>query len=139
MDDPYNLQRFLDAQSAVFDTVRAELSQGNKRTHWMWFIFPQIKGLGNSEISRRFSISGRQEAQAYLDHPVLGARLRECTELVNRVEGRSAYQIFGNPDCMKFQSSITLFGLVTIENAIFEEALEKYFDGKPDKMTLDKL
>ena len=136
MPDPHNLQRFLDAQSSVFDEVRSELLQGHKRTHWMWFIFPQAKGLGNSEISRRFAISSLEEARAYLDHPILGARLRECTELVNLVEGRSAYQIFGNPDYMKFQSSMTLFNLASIDNIIFEEALTKYFDGKPDQVTL---
>ena len=139
MDDPYNLQRFSDAQSTVFETVRTELAAGQKRSHWMWFIFPQIKGLGSSEISRRFAISGLKEAQAYADDPLLGARLRECTGLVNRVQGRSALQIFGNPDCMKFQSSMTLFSRTAGDTAVFREALEKYFDGKSDAATSEKL
>ena len=136
MDDQYKLQRFLDAQAAVIETVRAELSNGQKRSHWMWFIFPQVAGLGSSEMSRRFAISGREEAEAYVGHAVLGERLRTCTNLVNQLQGRSAYQIFGEPDCMKFQSSMTLFAEAGPDRSEFQQALAKYFDGEPDRKTL---
>jgi uncharacterized protein (DUF1810 family) len=136
MDDPFDLQRFLDAQAPVFDAVRSELRAGRKRTHWMWFVFPQIQGLGMSAMSRRFAISSRDEATAFLRHPILGVRLRECTWLVNRVEGRSAYDIFGDPDCFKFHSSMTLF---SDGDVLFQDALTKYFDGLPDQATLAKL
>ncbi len=139
MDDPYDLQRFVDAQAPVFETVRAELLGGLKRTHWMWFVFPQIAGLGNSPTSRRFAISSRAEADAYLDHPLLGSRLRDCTQIVNNLTGRSAYQIFGNPDCMKFHSCMTLFSKTGADSAVFNEALRRYFDGKPDRATMEKI
>jgi uncharacterized protein (DUF1810 family) len=140
LDDPYDLKRFVDAQAAVFETVRAELLAGQKRTHWMWFIFPQIAGLGNSPTSRWFAIKSTDEARNFLDHPVLGARLRECTQIVNAVTGRSAYQIFGNPDCMKFHSCMTLFAQIAAgEEAIFRDALRLYFDGEMDRGTLDRL
>jgi uncharacterized protein (DUF1810 family) len=103
VNDPYDLQRFVDAQNPMFEQVRAELRQGRKQTHWMWFIFPQIKGLGNSPTAIEFAISSREEADAYLKHPVLGPRLRECTRLVNQIEGRSVPQIFGYPDDLKFR------------------------------------
>ena len=105
----------------------------------MWFIFPQIKGLGHSELASKFAISSRQEAEAYLNHPVLGPRLRECSRLVNLVEGRSIDQIFGSPDDIKFRSSMTLFAHATPENQVFQEALRKYFGGKFDPLTLDRL
>ncbi len=137
--DPYNLQRFVDAQDPVFAQVCAELRQGRKTGHWMWFIFPQIAGLGHSETARKFAISSRQEAEAYLKHPVLGPRLRECSRLAALVEGRSAHQIFGSPDDLKFRSSMTLFAGVTSDNEVFTHALRKYFAGEPDGLTLQKL
>jgi uncharacterized protein (DUF1810 family) len=139
MSDPYDLQRFVDAQNPVFEQVCAELRQGRKKTHSMWFIFPQIKGLGTSHMAIKFAISSRQEAEAYLKHPVLGPRLRECTQLVNLVQGRSIDQIFGYPDDLKFRSSMTLFANTTCENQIFKDALAKYFAGEPDRLTLERL
>jgi uncharacterized protein (DUF1810 family) len=138
-DDPYDLQRFVDAQRAVYDQVRAELTAGGKRSHWMWFIFPQIEGLGSSMMSRRYAISSREAAAAYLIHPLLGPRLRECTRLVAGICGRNIHEIFGSPDDMKFQSSMTLFAQVTGDNADFLAALAKYFGGKPDAATLARL
>jgi uncharacterized protein (DUF1810 family) len=139
MTDPYNLRRFLEAQDGVIDDVLAELRAGQKRSHWMWFIFPQIRGLGHSPIAQEFAISSLQEAQAYLQHPVLGARLRECTQLVNAIEGRSISQIFGFPDDLKFRSCITLFAHATSDNRIFHDALVKYFNGERDPATLERL
>jgi uncharacterized protein (DUF1810 family) len=139
MNDPYRLQRFLDAQDPVFDQVCAELRRGRKTSHWMWFIFPQIRGLGHSEMAVEYAISSRQEAEAYLKHPLLGTRLRECVQLVNRVEGRSVEQIFGYPDHLKFHSSITLFATATADNQIFKDALEKYFGGKFDPLTTERI
>ncbi len=134
--DPFNLQRFLDAQSPVYDQVLAELRDGRKRSHWMWFIFPQIAGLGSSDMARRFAISGRDEALAYLDHPTLGPRLRQCTELVNQIARRTLDDIFGYPDDLKFRSSITLFARVAPSEAVFRNALERHCAGKPDPATL---
>jgi uncharacterized protein (DUF1810 family) len=139
MNDRFDLQRFLDAQAPVYETVQAELRAGQKRSHWMWFIFPQIRGLGSSPTSRHFAIASREEAAAYLAHPVLGTRLRDCTQLVNAVQGRTAYQIFGNPDCMKLQSCMTLFAAAAPDEAVFQEALTKYYDGAPDQATLARL
>lgn len=139
MNDPHNLQRFVDAQKPVFRRVCIELRQGCKRTHWMWYIFPQIKGLGSSKNAHKFAISSREEAEAYLKHPILGSRLRECTQLVSIVEGRSADQIFGDPDNLKFRSSMTLFANATSDNGVFKDALQKYFGGEPDSLTLEKL
>ena len=138
-NDPHNLQRFVDAQNAVFEQVCAELREGQKQGHWMWFIFPQLRGLGNSEVAIHFAITSRDEAQMYLKHPVLGPRIRECTRLVNLVEGRLINQIFGYPDDLKFRSSMTLFAAVTSENQIFNDALQKYFCGEPDRLTLERL
>ncbi len=138
-DDAYNLQRFVDAQKPVYEQVCAELRRGSKTGHWMWFIFPQIRGLGHSETARRFAISSRAEAAAYLEHPVLGARLRECTRLVTEVEGKRIEEILGYPDDMKFSSSMTLFAVATEENEIFLAALEKYFGGERDGLTLARL
>jgi uncharacterized protein (DUF1810 family) len=134
--DPFNLQRFVNAQAPVFQDVRAELQSGAKVSHWMWFIFPQVKGLGSSGISKQFAISSREEAKAYLNHPILGERLRECTRLVLAVEGKSITEIFGYIDDKKFRSSVTLFAQVSSNDKIFTEALRKYFDGVPDAMTL---
>ena len=138
-NDPHNLQRFVDAQNAVFEQVCAELREGQKQGHWMWFIFPQLRGLGNSEVADYFAITSRDEAQMYLKHGVLGPRIRECTRLVNLVEGRLINQIFGYPDDLKFRSSMTLFAAVTSENQIFNDALQKYFCGEPDRLTLERL
>ena len=123
MSDPHDLQRFVDAQQPVFDQVRAELQAGRKRTHWMWFVFPQIAGLGHSAMAQHYAISSRAEAEAYLAHPVLGARLRELTRIVNGLQDRSAAQIFGYPDDMKFHSSMTLFARCEGEGKEFDQAL----------------
>ena len=138
-DDPHNLQRFVDAQQSVIASVLAELKQGRKRGHWIWFIFPQLRGLGHSANSEFFGISSLQEAAAYLQHPVLGPRLKECTQLVNALEGRSAEDIFGDIDAMKFRSSMTLLAKATLDNEIFVAALEKYFYGEFDPLTIDYL
>jgi uncharacterized protein (DUF1810 family) len=139
MTDAYNLQRFLDAQAPTYDTVLAELQAGRKSSHWIWFIFPQITGLGHSSMAQKFSITSLDEAKAYLQHPTLGPRLRACTELVLDVEGRSAEEIFGYPDHLKFRSCMTLFLTAATDHTIFNNALLKYFDGKPDQLTLDLL
>jgi uncharacterized protein (DUF1810 family) len=138
MSDPYELQRFVDAQNPVYDRVLSELRGGRKKSHWMWFVFPQIKGLGRSELSIKFAISGRQEAQAYLDHAILGQRLRECTALALKADARSIEQIFGAPDDMKFQSCMTLFDAVA-PGAVFGQALDAFFAGRRDQPTLDAL
>jgi len=137
--DPYNLERFVQAQAPIYNRVLAELRAGVKTSHWMWFIFPQIRGLGHTAFSIEYSISSREEARAYLQHPVLGPRLKECTELVVRVEGRSIEEIFGSPDDMKFRSSMTLFAQVSDNDDIFERALKRYFGGVPDRLTLERL
>jgi uncharacterized protein (DUF1810 family) len=136
MDDPYDLQRFVDAQNPVYADVREELAAGRKRSHWMWFVFPQISGLGSSAMARRFAISSLPEAEAYMRHPVLGQRLRETARLVNLVPDRSIEDIFGYPDYLKFRSSMTLFARATSDNEVFVEALRKYFDGEADPDTL---
>jgi uncharacterized protein (DUF1810 family) len=132
MTDAYNLRRFFDAQERVYDTVLDELRAGRKSSHWIWFIFPQIKGLGHSAMAQQFAIISLGEAKAYLQHPVLGQRLRECTQLVLNVEGRCAEEIFSHPDNLKFRSCMTLFLTAATDNALFKDALLKYFDGKPD-------
>jgi uncharacterized protein (DUF1810 family) len=137
--DPFNLRRFVTAQEPVFDEVRAELRRGEKCSHWMWFIFPQIRGLGSSPRAQRFAISSAAEALAYLQHPVLGPRLRECIMLANNVQGRTLEQIFGSPDDMKFRSCMTLFAHVAPDNGVFREALEKYCRGGSDAKTLEIL
>jgi uncharacterized protein (DUF1810 family) len=139
MDDPYNLQRFADAQARVIDQVRRELAAGRKETHWMWFVFPQLRGLGSSSMAEKYGITSRGEAEAYLAHPVLGPRLRDCTELVNAVQNRSVEDIFGYPDDLKFRSCITLFSSVTNKNDVFRTALDKYFNGEPDPATVARL
>lgn len=138
-EDPHDLQRFVEAQNPVIDEVKTELRSGRKRSHWMWFVFPQMEGLGRSEMARRYAIASRGEAEAYLSHPVLGPRLRECTALVNAVEGRSANEIFGSPDDLKFRSSMTLFEAVADESTPFRTALDNYYDGDRDTKTLDLL
>lgn len=139
MNDEFNLQRFIDAQAPVYDRVGAELRAGRKQSHWMWFIFPQIEGLGHSATARLYAISSLAEASAYLRHPLLGKRLRECAALVAAVEGRTVAAIFGYPDDMKFHSSMTLFAHAAPEEGVFEECLNKYFSGKRDPLTLARL
>lgn len=135
---PFDLDRFVRAQEPVLPAVRRELGEGQKRTHWMWFVFPQLAGLGHSAMARRYAIASLDEARAYLRHPILGPRLIECTGLVNRVEGRSIHQILGSPDDLKFRSSMTLFAAADGE-AIFQDALVKYFGGVPDALTIEAL
>ncbi len=139
MNDPYNLRRFVDAQEYVYKDVCSELRDGCKRGHWMWFIFPQIKGLGYSQMANKFAISSISEAEAYLKHAILGPRLRECTGLVVLVEGHSIDQILGYLDSMKFRSSMTLFAHATTDNGVFKDALQKYFGGEFDRLTLERL
>jgi uncharacterized protein (DUF1810 family) len=139
VSDPYRLQRFLDAQAPVIERVFLELKAGKKQSHWMWFIFPQINGLGRSSVSIRFAISSRAEAEAYLDHAILGLRLRQCTQLVNETAGRSIEEIFGHPDDMKFHSSMTLFAACASDKKVFETALNKYFGGKIDQRTIERI
>jgi len=134
-----DLQRFVEAQNLIFERVCAELRAGRKQNHWMWFIFPQIQGLGRSSMAARFAISSLAEADVYCRHEILGPRLRECTRLVNLVEGRSANEIFGYPDDLKFHSSMTLFAAAAPEQQVFPQALQKYFDGKLDAATLERL
>jgi uncharacterized protein (DUF1810 family) len=139
MDDPFDLQRFVAAQAPVYERVCAELRDGRKRSHWMWFVFPQIRGLGSSAMAQRYAIASLSEAAAYLDHPVLGPRLHACTRLVNAVDGRSAHEIFGSPDDMKFHSSMTLFLRAGSADDPFRAALDKYFAGALDRATLERL
>ena len=131
-----DLSRFVDAQASVYGTVVKELRDGHKRSHWMWFVFPQLKGLGVSTTARHFGLAGAEEAGAYLAHPLLGARLVECTRLVLAVRGKSAHDIFGSPDDLKLRSCMTLFDRVAPEQEVFAEALRRYFDGRPDARTL---
>jgi uncharacterized protein (DUF1810 family) len=136
MNDPFNLRRFVDAQGPAYEQIRSELRHGEKQGHWMWFVFPQLRGLGHSQTAFVFGISGREEAVAYLAHPVLGPRLLECARLVNLIEERSIHQIFGYPDDLKFKSCMTLFAAVTTDHQVFTEALEKFFKGELDRATL---
>ena len=141
--DDFNLNRFVDAQESTYAQARAELAAGEKHSHWMWFIFPQIRGLGSSPMAQRFALAGLPEARAYLEHSLLGPRLRECASLVNRTEGRSVAEIFGYPDDLTFHSSMTLFAEAAVnfasQNNVFSAALAKYFGGVPDQNTLDRL
>ena len=133
--DPYDLDRFIRAQETIFESVLTELGSGQKRSHWMWFIFPQIEGLGYSEISRYYSIKSEEEAREYLNHPVLGARLLKCCGILLGIAGKTASDIFGSPDDVKLKSSMTLFACVSKPESVFARVLEKYFDGKRDKKT----
>ncbi|MEC4892169.1 MAG: DUF1810 domain-containing protein [Oscillatoria sp. PMC 1050.18] len=135
-DDQFNLNRFLKAQARVYDTVITELRNGRKRTHWMWYIFPQIDGLAQSATSKHYAIKSIQEAEAYLNHPLLGTRLLECTETVLAIEGRTISEIFGYPDDLKMKSSMTLFASITSPNSVFLRVLGKYFQGEKDLQTL---
>lgn len=144
MRDAYNLERFVNAQYPIYEQVLAELGRGRKTSHWMWFIFPQIRGLGSSATAMKFSIESRVEAQAYLQHKILGSRLIECTQLVLDVKGFGVDEIFGYPDNLKFHSSITLFAAEAAldqnpEQDVFERALEKCFHGQRDSATLERL
>jgi uncharacterized protein (DUF1810 family) len=133
----FDLSRFTEAQHAVADQVRKELEAGRKRTHWMWFIFPQLRGLGHSATAQHFGLTGLEEARAYIAHPVLGPRLIDDTAIVNRVDGKTAMQIFGSPDDLKFRSCMTLFAALQPEP--FDAALRKYYDGTPDPRTTELL
>ena len=137
--DSFHLQRFVEAQAGVYDRVLAELRDGRKRSHWMWFIFPQIAGLGSSPMAQHFAISGREEAEAYLAHSILGPRLRECVALVDQAGNRDIHDIFGYPDDLKFHSSVTLFHAVAPADPVFSAALDSYFAGEPDAATLARL
>jgi len=135
----YNLHRFLDAQSRIYAQVETELRAGRKQSHWMWFIFPQAKGLGSSTTAQKYAISCLDEAKAYLDHPVLGSRLRACTQLVTLLNDERIEDIFGFPDHLKFHSSMTLFAHATADNRIFMDALRKYFRTQFDPQTIERL
>ena len=138
-DDARDLQRFVDAQEQVLDDVLAELKRGRKYGHWIWFIFPQLKGLGRSSTSEFYGISSLAEAKAYLQHPILGPRLLECTKLVIEIQGSDAEEIFGEIDAMKFRSCMTLFAAVAPRERIFSQALEQYFKGEGDPLTMSYL
>jgi uncharacterized protein (DUF1810 family) len=139
MASTFDPDRFLTAQDSVYPQVCAELKAGEKRSHWMWFIFPQIQGLGQSPTAQKYAIASLAEARAYLDHPVLGLRLRECTQFVLNVTGKSIHDIFGSPDDMKFHSSMTLFAKAGTDNEVFEQALQRYFAANPDSLTLERI
>ena len=137
--DPFVLSRFVDAQAGVFPTALAEIRRGRKRSHWMWFIFPQFKGLGSSPVAECYAITSLAEARAYLDHPVLGPRLLECVEALNDLDGRTASEIFGFPDDMKLRSCATLFAVASPAGSSFERLLDKYYAGSRDERTLQLL
>jgi uncharacterized protein (DUF1810 family) len=140
MEDPYQLERFVAAQDdGSYGDAVAELRAGRKASHWMWFIFPQVAGLGRSAMAQHFAISSLGEAQAYLRHPVLGPRLRECAQILAGLDGKSADQILGGVDAMKLRSSMTLFMTAAPDEALFREVLDKYFGGVADQHTLDRL
>lgn len=139
MDDPYDLQRFVDAQAPVFGQVCSELREGRKRGHWMWYIFPQMRCLGSSSTSVRFAISSLAEATAYIRHTILGPRLKECSELVLAIDGLSIEEVFGYPDDLKFHASMTLFAQISPKEEVFHRALAKYFRGTAHQQTLDIL
>jgi uncharacterized protein (DUF1810 family) len=137
--DPFDLQRFVDAQAGIYDAVVGELRAGRKRSHWMWFVFPQLRGLGSSPTAVRFSIASIDEARAYLSHPLLGARLRECAALVSAIDGRTAEEVFGWPDDLKLRSSMTLFARTSDDNDEFVGVLEKFYGGEEDSATVARL
>jgi uncharacterized protein (DUF1810 family) len=139
MGDGFDLERFVEAQAGVYEQVCAELRAGRKRSHWMWFVFPQIRGLGGSPMAVRFAISSLEEARAYLEHAVLGARLRDCTGIVVGVQGKTVEEIFEYPDDLKFHSSMTLFAKAQKGAGVFGEALDRYFGGEMDRGTLERI
>jgi uncharacterized protein (DUF1810 family) len=138
-DDPFNLRRFIEAQEPLYDQILAEIRRGRKRTHWMWFIFPQLDGLGSSPTAKFYAIKSIAEAQAYAGHPILGARLRECVDALLTIDGRSASDIFGYPDDLKLRSCATLFAALPNAEPVFEMLLAKYFHSEPDERTLEIL
>jgi uncharacterized protein (DUF1810 family) len=138
-DDPYDLNRFIEAQAVNYSEAIAELRSGRKRSHWMWYVFPQIAGLGHSSMSKRYAIRNEGEARAYLAHPVLGQRLIECAEAVLHTDGLTATEIFGSPDDLKLRSCATLFARVAGNGSVFQKLLDKYFGGKPDTSTTELL
>jgi len=135
-DDPYNLNRFLESQDGVYSTVLSELKSGNKQSHWMWFIFPQVAGLGRSPTSQYYTIKSKQEAEQYLEHPILGARLKECSEILLGIENKTAREVFGRPDDLKLRSAMTLFASLTEPGSVFDNVLGKYFQGSRCQRTL---
>ena len=135
-DDTFHLNRFMDAQAGIYETAYAELKKGQKRTHWMWYIFPQIDGLGRSTTAKYYAIKNLEEARQYLKHPVLGPRLLECAEAVLAIDGRTASEIFGYPDDLKLKSSMTLFASVAPPGSVFVRILDRYFHGEPDGRTI---
>ena len=138
-DDPFDLERFIDAQDDIYDLALSELKEGEKQSHWMWFIFPQIDGLGYSSTAKFYAIKNLKEACAYLNHPILGTRLLECSKTVLNIDGLSVSAIFGIPDNAKFKSSMTLFAAVSDSNSVFEQVLDKFFNGNKDNNTLQLL
>jgi len=136
LDDPHDLARFLEAQADDYESALDELRQGRKKSHWMWYIFPQLDGLGFSETSKRYSIKSLAEAMAYLSHPILGRRLVDCAQAALAVEGRCATEIFGSPDDLKLRSCATLFAQVALAGSVFEQLLDKFFGGDRDERTL---
>jgi uncharacterized protein (DUF1810 family) len=139
MDTEFNLERFVEAQAPVYSTVIKELKSGRKASHWMWFIFPQLAGLGRSATAREFAIASADEAAAYLAHPLLGARLRECSALVLAIDDKQVDEIFAPPDDLKFHSSMTLFAEIAPDEAVFQDCINKFFDGELDEATVDRL
>jgi uncharacterized protein (DUF1810 family) len=135
-NDPYDLGRFVEAQKDSYEQALSEIRAGEKVSHWMWYIFPQVEGLGSSSMARRYAIRSLAEATAYLEHPVLGPRLRACAEAALAVDGRSAWALFGSPDDLKFRSSATLFAQVSPAGSVFHRVIDRYFDGQPDQATL---
>ncbi|MGB8356548.1 MAG: DUF1810 domain-containing protein [Chthoniobacteraceae bacterium] len=138
-EDPFNLTRFLTAQEHTYEPALAELKRGEKESHWMWFIFPQIDGLGHSDMAIRYAIKSRQEATAYLQHPVLGPRLLQCSGALLHIHGKTALDIMGYPDDLKLHSSMTLFAAVSNPGSVFHQVIDKYFQGQPDQNTIDIL
>lgn len=139
MHDPHGLMRFIDAQGPIYDQALSELKAGAKRSHWMWFVFPQLRGLGHSATAQHYGISGRDEALAYLQHPVLGTRLEECLNALLAWSERSARQLLGAPDDLKLRSCVTLFGAVAADPALYTQVLDAFFAGEPDPLTLAHL
>jgi uncharacterized protein (DUF1810 family) len=138
-DDRFGLSRFVQAQEEVYPRALAEMKLGRKRSHWMWFIFPQIDGLGYSSTAKFYAIKSKDEAKAYLNHPLLGKRLMECAEALLKIEGKSAAEIFGDPDDLKLRSSLTLFASVSPADSVYSRVLDQYFGGEPDQRTLQLL
>ncbi|WP_404437046.1 DUF1810 domain-containing protein [Stutzerimonas chloritidismutans] len=139
MGDPHDLQRFVEAQTPVYERALEELRAGHKQSHWMWFVFPQIAGLGHSAMAQRYAISGVDEARAYLEHPLLGPRLQACAQAILLHRDRSARQILGSPDDLKLRSSMTLFAAVAPEQPLFQQVLDTFFEGEADPQTLSRL